>query len=660
MRKPFKRKFERKPNIAESAYKDDRFSAPTEPKVTTGSETLQAKAFRDLNNIRVIDVKADPNAEMSFGSYPYTIIGQTSPVVDAKYPGNDNISGNSIVEIQNNTSDSQLMNVFDVAAIVKTINYNYLPVETDGQNLAVAGEMIKSIEQAISFGYSTMLTQLAFTQDEYTSNIPVPSEYIVEEEGVETYTKNAQYYAVMIHYQTTLQAMVTPIAKYIELRSLEKEMMRMSFRTEAPLITELMGMFKKASFIAVVNTIGTVAINEYFDVNWYKQINTLTCVPSRKSKGMVDPLLTLVGIHNIPSLTITKNGNTTVYDSAEMKSGVESVLLDPEDFNFYQKSLTFKELITNACKLMNPAYILRFVRLINNSFIEPQTGNAGVCETTSSYVEAVKNYLSYIAKLAAYFSTRMSDVRTFLDKMSNSGMVYWQKGVSFFVDKIEQLEPKYNALLNDVFKATYAGSNVVKYDSNTKRWRAWTLWNKYTGIPEYDRRSGGSFLTFGLRTISDKDSDNKTVDFEGSAGLIPVLFGATTHNIIVTRTGKTYSITKEDITNETLDTDPYLVRLNPINKNNISLKQPKVTVTTASEKPRARIVSSLLLFLNNAFGYGKVVYSTTPYRILDQGYVACLDLEIEDVSNQMIVFARNYAPFRVSTPDGKRTMGFSS
>lgn len=661
--KGYRKKFERKPktNVTVEAYQDSRFSSPVKEKISSGSATLEAKAFRDLNNIRVIDVKADPNTEMSFGAFPYTIIGQTGQVVDAKYPGYDNISGNSIVEIQNNTNTSQLMNIFDIAAITKTINYNYLPIRDDAKNVALAGEFIKSIEQAVSFGFSTMLTQLAFTTDSYVTDIPVPSEYITEDEGETIYAPSAQWYGALVHYQTVLQNAVMPIAKYIEMRSLEKEMMRMSFRTEAPMVTEIMGLFKKASFISVVNTIGTVAINEYFDVNWYKQINTLLCVPSRKTKGMVDPLLTLIGTHNIPALKIYKKDDLVnpVYDYTEMGCGSAAVLLDPEDYNFKQGAQSFRQLIENCCKLMNPAYILRFVRKLNAGTILP-TGDYEVANTTNAYVEGIIAYLKYISKNAAYFSTRMSDVRTFLDKMSNSGMVYWTKGTAFFVDKIEQLEPKYNALLNDVFQATYAGSDTITFDAATKRWRAFTLWNKYTGIPEYDRRSGGSFLTFGLRNISGTDSAGGTVDFESSAGLIPVLFGSTTGNIIVTRTGRTYSIVSESITNTTLNTDPYLVRLNPINMGNVSLKQPTITVDTADDAKRARIVSSLLLFLGNAFGFGKVKYSTTNYRTLDPDYVAFLDLEIEDVSNQMIVFARNYAPFRVSTPDGSRTMGFSA
>lgn len=654
-----KRDFKPHKNVAEEAYNDNHYEPPKKESFGSSSDTLQQKAYRDLSNIGVIDVKADPNAEMSYGAFPYTIIGKTSPVLDAAYPGYANIAGNSITMLQNDTTTSQLMNVIDVGVISKKINYNYLPIRDSEKNVALAGEMIKSVEQAVSFGFSTMLTQLPFASDSYYSDLPIPAQYVVSGSGINrVLAKPAGYYACLTHYQCVLQALVQPISKYIEIRSLEKELMRMSFRTEAPLITQLFGLFKKSSFIAEVNTIGTVVINEYFDRNWYVQNNTLQCVPSRKTKGMVDPLLTIVATPAIPRLKINSD-----YDSdSVLATTTVANLLDPEDFNLKTGSaVKLEKLIENVCKLMNPAYILRFVRLMNRNSLP-----SGAISTISAYGEAVKTYLSYIARFAASFSTAMSNVRTFLDKLDQSGMIYWKKGVAFFVDKIQQLEPHYNALLNDVFAATFSGADKVVFDSATKRWRAWAFWNKYTGIPEFDRLSGGCFLTFGLRDIQSTDSAGGTVDFNSSAGLIPILFSQAagdTGSLIVSRTGASTSIDKGSITNNSLKTDHYLVRLNALNNATISLKQPLIDITISNAEAKAKFASAALLFLGNVFGYGSTKTTsggtaTIVDRLLDPDYVAFIDLEIEDVSNQMIVYARNYAPFRVDTPNGSRTMGF--
>lgn len=432
----------------------------------------------------------------------------------------------------------------------------------------------------------------------------------------------------------------------------------MSFRTEAPLITQLFGLFKKSSFVAEVNTIGTVVINEYFDRNWYIQNNTLQCVPSRKTKGMVDPLLTIVATHAIPRLTIDSS-----YDSDSLASGTGDAFLDPEDFKIKTGvAVKLEEMVTRAAKLMNPAYILRFVRLLNRGALP-----AGAITTISAYGESVKLYLSYIARYAARFSTAMSNLRTFLDKLDQSGMIYWKKGVSFFVGKIQQLEPHYNALLNDVFAATYSGADKIVFDAQTKRWRAWAFWNKYVGIPEFDRVSGGCFLTFGLRDIQTTASDGTTVDFNSSSGLIPVLFSvdaADSSSLIVTRTGASTNIAKGSITNASLASDHVLTRLNVMNNTTISLKQPLVDITISDATLKPKFASAALLFIGNVFGYGATKsvsggVTTIEDRLLDPDYVAFIDLEIEDVSNQMITYARNYAPFRVDTPNGDRTMGFS-
>lgn len=377
---------------------------------------------------------------------------------------------------------------------------------------------------------------------------------------------------------------------------------------------------------------------------------------------MIDPLLTIVATHAIPALTITDASGAQVYTSANLATSTAASLVNPENFNVVTgQAVTLEKLIENVTKLMNPAYILRFVRLMNHNSLP-----SGSINTISAYGEAVKTYLSYISRFAAQFSTAMSNLRTFLDKLSQSNMIYWKKGVSFFVDKIQQLEPHYNALLNDVFAATYSGADKITFDNATKRWRAWAFWNKYVGIPEFDRLSGGSFLTFGLRDIQSVASDNTPVDFNSSSGLIPILFSTDandTSSLIVTRLGASTGIEKGSITNANLLTDHYLTRLNVMNNSTISLKRPLIDITISDTAKKAKFASAALLFIGNVFGYGSTKSRSGSVDVIedtmiDPDYVAFIDLEIEDVSNQMIVYARNYAPFRIDTPNADRTMGF--
>lgn len=675
------------------------FSKPNRESVSSNSELLQVKAFRDLQNIRSIDVKADPYSQMSYGSFPYTIIGSTNRVEDASYPGQENIAGNSVVQIQNNTSTSSLMTVFDTAISVKTRNYLYLPIRSNGQNLAYLTEVCKSVEQAIAFGQSTMLTQLKFTQSAYVSDMPKPTPYA----DASSTTVNAWSYTVaMIHYQTVLQNVVRPISKYVQLRSIEKEAMRMSFRTEAPLITQFFGLMKKKSLVACFNTLSTVIINEYFDSNWYEQSTMVDCYYSRKTKGMSNPLISLVTVDAIPSLDIyygvdSETGDPILEYSSDDKLRIPTFeevpikddkgeisdyyvpntykLLDPETFSFViagerdesvtehpykYKGWSLEHLILNLCKLLDIHYVLTWAR---QHRVNP-TSAAGLL-SVSAYAQAIADYLNYIIDIDTAFSSSMSDVRTFLDRLSASNLVYWKKGVSFWIsDNIQQIEPTYNVLVSNIFAANLSSGYEMTYDTHTRRWKMWTLWNKFEGIPNYDLMSGGAFLTFGLRKL-----DTTGASMESSEGLIPILYvyddpvleDMTNICYATSRSGYQIALTAEHYTSATVLANPYLNRLDPL-KSNVSIKMPSFNYTsgalTTSEK--TTLFSYALQFMSTVFGYGIISDKTNAntYTILDPDYVCFLDDEIYDVSNEMIKFARNYAPFRVSTPDGSRTMGF--
>lgn len=131
----------------------------------------------------------------------------------------------------------------------------------------------------------------------------------------------------------------------------------------------------------------------------------------------------------------------------------------------------------------------------------------------------------------------MTEVRTFIDKLSQSGMVYWKKGVTLSVDRIECCEPTYNVILSNMIACYIGGSAKMTFDTNTQRWQAATLWNKYTGIPNFDKYSGGSFLTFGLRSL-----DPGSLSETDSAMCLPIAFAPALNNqssrcLAITRLG---------------------------------------------------------------------------------------------------------------------------
>lgn len=664
------------------SYEEQNFSyeKPKEEKTLDRSLTYNTKAFRDLQNVGNIEVHADPNAALSRGSYPYNIIDRTNKVLDANYTGYKNIEGNSLTQLNNNNS-SQLLNCFDSIRLIRRINYLYMcytdsswPTTatdisnaTGHKNLAMNLEMLKAFNEALSTAYSTMLTQLAY----YLNTIEAPDTPIPESVNDLDSTAYQNYGKMMglIHYQTVLQNAVSPIAKYIQIRSLEQHILNMSYRREAPLIKALFGLLKKKAFIATLNAIGTATIGEYFDLDWMKQVNTLINIPSRKSNSMTDPLITLVATTKIPKL-VMKTGNTgTVFYDSDKVLKVNGRFTNPLTFQTTTGDLDFETLVAYLNTFLDQNTILSWARKVTNLSGAALTAEVGEVETPSQYYECINKIIAAINTIVARFTTEVTDIRTFIDKMYQTRFVYWKKGVSFFVDEkaITLADPHYNVILADVLRASVGGSAIMVFDDETLRWSEYTLWNKYEGIPEFDRYSGGSFISFSLRRLY-RDPETRG-SWDDSYMCLPIIFNdesvTTDFNSVyaLTRKGLSVEITPTETTE--LNDNQVLARLLPLNTNTL-LKIPTIDLTllpsySLNDTTIKRVCSAALALLLNVAGYGSVKYGygedeTT--LALDPDYVCYLDLQLEDISNEMIQYCRNYSPFRVQTPDGRRTMGF--
>lgn len=628
-------------------------SVPSKERVTDPSLLLNTKAFRDLQNVGVIEMKADPNSEIVRGSYPYAIIARTNRVLDAKYADPVNIQGNSITLLQN-SNVTQMLNNIDVATINLRINYLYLLYESaqnGHNNVEMNREMFKSFNEAIAKAYSTMFTQLPFYTDTQQTGMPVP-------DGI----SDSEMYGKMgalLHYQTVLQNTVAPVAKYISMRSLEQHIMNMSYRRESPLLTKLYGLFKKAAFVATLNAIGTNIIGDYFDSSWYRQNNAISSLCSRKSNSMVDPLLTATVTTAIPSATF-KAGNVTYYNY-ETDMAISGVFVNPDTFMYDgtvadPATLNYEQIIYRLCRMMDVSTMITWARKVTVGILDANSP----LTTASAYYESVNKLIEAVITLSSKFNAKMSDVRSFLDKMSSSGMLYWEKGKILNVDKIEQVEPSYNMLLAHVYANYLGGANKMVYDTSTSRWKCFTLWNKYEGIAEFDRLVGGSFITFSLRNLEAAETA------PSSAHLIPILFAADIAPQVGANPVKCRGCSRngvgvkiDPIVLSDISADPIFARLNSLRNDEISFKVPSCALDLDTDANN-RLASAVLAFLTNIVGYGRVGIASTYVQSLDPDYLCFLDVELEDVGNQVIQYCRNYSPFRVTTPDGRRTIGFQA
>lgn len=638
----------------ETRFDTAKVGAPEGEKTSNESKLLQSIAFRELKFTGQIEVKADPYVDISSPTTPYQIINDTNKVFEASYPGIQNIQGNSIVELQNSLR-SGLLNYFDAVTANFRINYLYAcydnTLEVNKSNLAVNLELYKAVNEALSKGYSTMFTQLAFYTDTIESaDFPKPTNASIDDN---TYYKMV----ALLHYQTVAQNIVSPIAKYISMRSAEDSAMNMSYRREAPLITALYGLFKKAAFIATINAIGSSIKTLYFDDNWYRQINSIFSQISRKSNSITEPLISLTATHRIPKLKIKAAGSSSYYyDSDTVLVTSKGNWINPDTFEISNgTTLTLEQLVYTLNRMLDITTILRWARMYSTDPTSTKT-----ITSPSAYYQQVNRLIEELNNIAVKFNSYVVEINTFLDKLRESGLVYWKTGLTLNVEKITKASPGYNKMIHDIVTNYLSGCSDVSFDDQTRRWKLHTMWNKYTGLAKFDKFSGGSFLTFGLRNLDTTNVKGEVVNAQSTILLVPVLFGAQIQDgynkcLAITRTGAQATITSEDVsTTDTKWMNSVLGRLTPLG-NQFKVKLPKISIDSAN----AKIKSYASYLLLNLFGYGAIVTGSNTYDyVIDQDILCFLDLEVDDVSNAMITFCRNYSPFRLSTGDPSRTMGF--
>lgn len=632
-------------------------SVPEPEKTSADAMLYNVIAFRGLDNVGNIEVKADPNSSIIKGGYPYAIIAKTNKVVEANYAGRDNIEGNILTRLQN-SNDSKLLNIFDVLTMNFRTNYLYLCYSNDEvtnhNNLAVNMEMNKAFNEALSKAYSTMTTQLPYYTDKIVTSLPVPPTYTDAETDI--YHKLGG----LLHYQAVLQNAMAPISKYIETMSLENTVLDMSFRRESPSLTALFGLFRKSAFKATLNAIGTTIIGEYFDVNWYQQMNTLANIPSRKSNSMTDPLMTASMTTFIPSCQMSAS-DVTYYDS-DTSLKAKGIWLNPDTWTFdgtktNPVELSFEQIIYRLVRMLDVSTMLTWARMVNTN-----PASVGSITTPSAYYEEVNRLVEHVNMIMTTFTTSMTNIRTFINKLESSGMVYWKKGMAVNVDHINQYEPVFNVILHNMIACYIGGSAKMTFDKQTQRWQASTLWNKYTGIAQFDKISGGSFLTFGLRKL-----DLGGLQSTDTAMCLPIMFATELNTgsskcVMTNRMGVSLNVTGVEVAS--LEQDAQLSRLDPLNVK-FPVKIPTVTILDKTNKltkaAASALVSSVVQLLLTVVGYCNVkLESGGTTSACDPDFICFLDIQISDVSNDMIQFCRNYSPFRVMTPNGKRTIGFGS
>lgn len=657
--------------------RDENFASdsgiPSRGEVSNDSSTMQAIAFRDLKS-GVFDVAADPNTQATSNADPYAIIARTNPVVGGTYGGEATILGNVITRLAN-ASKSGFLNYFDSGVTFKKFHYQYLAIDADDKNKAFNAEMAKTTATALSNGMATLTLQLPFFKDFVKSDMPY-------KEGVDGSVYSSALEARlpwMVYYQSAVLNLAAIPAKYLQIRSLEKAVKDMTYRRDNTEVNELYGLLKKAAFVSMINSLATTVIGEYTDNDWRIQVNTLVNVPSRKTNAYTSPLLTMVGYHKMPTLKLIANtgqdtptSDTGVYFdsssiSATLVASTSRPLYDPFNMALITSNLTlnFEQAIKMALTLLDQTTVLGWAR--------KNTMAASDADRIPSqwYYNTLDLVLSKIVSMSSQIFNGLSEIRSGLDKLKDTGLVYWQKGISFFIGgKVDQYSLTYNKTLADVFASDKTGSANIVFDDLTYRWKFNTLWNMYEGIPLYDKVSGGAFLTFATKGISVSDA---APNYYSAKFIYPNFFEndtvgvtsqASANDRFVNRVGNVIYVASEEVKGEELIKSTTLARFNPFDatsEEGFVVKFADVDLDLSDDNNKI-IASYVQAVLQSVYGVGIVSNTADSTKIgaIQMDDLCFIDVEISDIANSMIQYARDKAPFRVSRISGVRSMGFGN
>lgn len=602
---------------------------PTKPQVGSDSSYLGKAAFRDLGFAKPITVSANPTAEATRSAVPYAIINGTNAVWEADYPGASNMAGNTL-PLLNNSNNSKLLNNFDCGKIDLVLKYLYSAIKETDINQSLNVQLGKSMSEALSKAYSETYINMPFFQDTITSSM----------KNCDPENRTQAF----IWYQTMLQNIASVPAKYNLCVSLEQHLKDSCYNRDVAPLDDLYGLLRKNSFRSKINAFSNIITGEYFDISWFKQMNTLTMVPSRKTNSMRDPLLLIDAIHDIPSLTIETNTGETVLNSSNYNITVPISSGTPFD----GETLSFQDAILGVLKLLNPYNILKWARQLSNGIVST---------TPTQYFNSIVTMLELIRSTLSRFPSDVADIRTVLDVANRSGLNRWKRGIYFDITREMFYQPVFNKLCHDVFVNYLASPNTVYYDETTLRWKFYTMWDEFLGIPKFDRVNGGSFLSFSTRQFESGVTASTDTKY-----LVPKLFDIPTSGYtdaeFVNRLGVTATIGYTVYSAQQMNDSTVYSRLNALSYRDYDQRIPTANISNGYNNiPETG--SAVNYLLTRLFNFGNIQVSVNDVNeSLNNEIVSVVDIELDDVSNNMIAFAQAYAPFKVYTPTTERTIGF--
>lgn len=565
---------------------------------------ISLKAMKDLPKSSY-SFKADPYQAALPTSEPYPILNKFNRIVGGHYSGEDNIDGGNVQQYANSTT-SKFLKAFDLMRLKINANYRYLPIkpQTPGVGGKYPGyqlidEMRKSIAESVSILQSTTFTQMAINSFAVETDLPMGSATttnIGTGSTINAYTNTTDVlYAMSIYYQLVLQNALSVMNWHNSFRLKQGTMIRNAWNREVPSLNAFFGLMNKKAFLSMLDSINLSFEGEYIDKEFMEQMNMLTTIPSRRSDSITDPVLELqVGFNHPTTFKIyllDSNGkavnDTPFFNDANMKL--------PISYQGQTVDVTFWE----ACDYLRDMLSMEDTQLWARSSYTP----AGIDGTDNARYNQIKYLFDVIVSCFTYFKPSWSDFREAFDVMTRTGTVGWTKGFRPSVTKDTDVTIFWNVLVDHIYQNILSGAHELDYDEATKRWRTFSLWNMYSGIPEYDLQSGGAFLTLSFKNFAQAVVTSEQYEY------LPLLFEPYSNSqgtvicVALSRDGLEAIITQYD-TN--IDQNVVLSRLAPLaSQSALKIRIPTIAFNNNSGLSLAHF-SNLYKTLTQIFGLSRI------------------------------------------------------
>lgn len=656
--------------FTDSYLNDIAFHTSGKPQRDEGKveDGLSVKSMRGLPH-NSYSFMADPYTAALPSSEEYPILTAFNKTVGAYYGGVRNLDGGNVQQYANSVR-SKLLKYYDFARIKVEMNYQYIrdvPSNTSGSEVmrgsAIIDEMRRAIAESTSILQSTTFTQMAIydyaiVTDMQMGSAPftpyTPVTGNTSQTGLKAYEHlDDVIYGASRYYQEFWLRLLGVLDWHNSFRLKMGNMIRSSWNRETPNLNALFGLFKKKSFLSLIDSLNLAFPGEWIDREFAMQAAKTCLMPSRRSNSITDPTLEVQTMIAMPTrfMLVAKI-------DGKISTDASAVIFDNTRDLVYPfpgaagTTMSFETATEEIMDILSAQDTMRWAR-------QPETRPG---DDTARY-NMVKYRLDVIQRCVTSFKTLFNDVRQVFIECAKPGIVSWYKGFRPAVVKDTDAANFRNLIVDDIYRMCFGGSTEVKFDDATKRWRTFSIWNMYDGIPEYDVWSGGSFLTFSFKKL------NMPTDQDYLAGYLPE---ALTPHL-------------ENVTGDEQQTPKMLMRLTSRDGNYAIINQTEVTMNkhiiysrlvplTSQQNEVLRVAyfgvnkedsdytSTLYKTLTQVCGTCCVGRPTTDNDFeydysLDPDVIAIYQIEIEDITNDMIKFARVNSPFR-GTSDTVRTLGF--